>query len=143
MLQSRSWSVGSSICQSINQPTRAIMADEAQTAETVVEKVSQVLTDFVNKTVGDSQNVTAKEPATPEGQVIDYACFVGPNLLKFCCLLKLNCHVFKLKTGFSCCIFFQAVAYVSLVLMAVLPIFYGSFRSVKYQDKQKVRRIHL
>lgn len=31
----------------------------------------------------------------------------------------------------------RTVAYVSLVVMAVLPIFYGSFRSIKYHQKQK------
>lgn len=31
------------------------------------------------------------------------------------------------------------VAYSSLVLMALLPIFFGSFRSVKYLIEQKVR----
>nr|XP_039270897.1 minor histocompatibility antigen H13-like [Styela clava] len=73
------------------------MADESQTADTLTEKATEILTNFVNETVGE-QNVTKKEPSTPEG---------------------------------------QAVAYISLVLMACLPIFYGSLRSVKYQDKQK------
>ncbi|XP_063701691.1 minor histocompatibility antigen H13 [Culicoides brevitarsis] len=31
----------------------------------------------------------------------------------------------------------MAVAYISLVTMALLPIFFGSYRSVKYQTKQK------
>lgn len=31
----------------------------------------------------------------------------------------------------------RTVAYVSLVVMAVLPIFYGSFRSIKFHQKQK------
>lgn len=31
-----------------------------------------------------------------------------------------------------------AIAYLSLVVMAVLPIFFGSFRSVKYLKEQKV-----
>lgn len=38
-------------------------------SETVAEKVSQVLTDFVNETIGEKENITAKEPSTPEGQV--------------------------------------------------------------------------
>lgn len=74
------------------------MADEAKSAETLADKATEILNNFVNETVGDSQNVTAKEPATPEG---------------------------------------QAIAYFSLVMMALLPIFYGSFRSVKHQVKQK------
>ena len=32
----------------------------------------------------------------------------------------------------------MAVAYGSLVIMALLPIFYGSFRSVSYHKAQKV-----
>ena len=32
----------------------------------------------------------------------------------------------------------MAVAYGSLVLMALLPIFYGSFRSVRYHKEQQV-----
>ena len=32
----------------------------------------------------------------------------------------------------------MAVAYGSLVVMALLPIFFGSFRSVRYQKEQKV-----
>lgn len=31
-----------------------------------------------------------------------------------------------------------AIAYLSLVIMAILPIFFGSFRSVKYLNEQKV-----
>lgn len=31
-----------------------------------------------------------------------------------------------------------AIAYGSIVVMAVLPIFFGAFRSVKHQKKQKV-----
>jgi hypothetical protein len=31
-----------------------------------------------------------------------------------------------------------AIAYLSLVIMAILPIFFGSFRSVKYLKEQKV-----
>lgn len=31
-----------------------------------------------------------------------------------------------------------AIAYLSLVIMATLPIFFGSFRSVKYLKEQKV-----
>lgn len=31
-----------------------------------------------------------------------------------------------------------AIAYLSLVVMAILPIFFGSFRSVKYLREQKV-----
>lgn len=31
-----------------------------------------------------------------------------------------------------------AVAYLSLVVMAILPIFFGSYRSVKYLKEQKV-----
>lgn len=31
-----------------------------------------------------------------------------------------------------------AIAYLSLVVMAILPIFFGSFRSVKYLNDQKV-----
>lgn len=31
-----------------------------------------------------------------------------------------------------------AIAYLSLVIMATLPIFFGSFRSVKYLTEQKV-----
>lgn len=31
-----------------------------------------------------------------------------------------------------------AIAYFSLVVMAILPIFLGSFRSVKYLNEQKV-----
>lgn len=31
-----------------------------------------------------------------------------------------------------------AIAYLSLVIMAILPIFFGSFRSVKYLNDQKV-----
>ncbi len=33
----------------------------------------------------------------------------------------------------------MAVAYGSLVFMALLPIFFGSFRSVRYHREQKVR----
>ena len=33
----------------------------------------------------------------------------------------------------------MAVAYTSLLVMALLPIFFGSYRSVKYQKEQKVR----
>jgi minor histocompatibility antigen H13 len=33
-----------------------------------------------------------------------------------------------------------AVAYGSLVVMALLPIFFGAFRSVKHHKEQKVRR---
>lgn len=37
-----------------------------------------------------------------------------------------------------------AIAYLSLVIMAILPIFFGSFRSVKYLKEQKVSNsIHL
>lgn len=32
----------------------------------------------------------------------------------------------------------MAVAYGSLVVMALLPIFFGSFRSVKHHNEQKV-----
>ena len=32
----------------------------------------------------------------------------------------------------------MAVAYCSLLVMALLPIFFGSFRSVKYHKEQKV-----
>ena len=32
----------------------------------------------------------------------------------------------------------MAVAYGSLVIMAMLPIFFGAFRSVKYHREQKV-----
>lgn len=32
----------------------------------------------------------------------------------------------------------MAVAYGSLLIMALLPIFFGSFRSVRYQAEQKV-----
>ena len=35
----------------------------------------------------------------------------------------------------------MAIAYGSLVLMALLPIFFGAFRSVKYQKEQKVNKI--
>lgn len=31
-----------------------------------------------------------------------------------------------------------AIAYASLVIMAILPIFFGAFRSVKYLKEQKV-----
>lgn len=31
-----------------------------------------------------------------------------------------------------------AIAYLSLVIMAILPIFFGAFRSVKYLKEQKV-----
>lgn len=34
-----------------------------------------------------------------------------------------------------------AIAYLSLVIMAVLPIFFGAFRSVKYLKEQKVSLI--
>lgn len=34
-----------------------------------------------------------------------------------------------------------AIAYFSLVVMAILPIFFGSFRSVKYLKEQKVGTI--
>lgn len=34
-----------------------------------------------------------------------------------------------------------AIAYLSLVVMAILPIFFGSFRSVKYLKEQKVNKI--
>lgn len=34
-----------------------------------------------------------------------------------------------------------AIAYLSLVIMAILPIFFGSFRSVKYLKEQKVSPI--
>lgn len=39
----------------------------------------------------------------------------------------------------------MAIAYGSLVLMAVLPIFFGAFRSVKYHKEQKVmkHRMHM
>lgn len=33
----------------------------------------------------------------------------------------------------------MAVAYGSLILMAVLPIFYGSYKSVSFHKEQKVR----
>lgn len=33
----------------------------------------------------------------------------------------------------------MAVAYASLLVMAILPIFFGAFRSVKYQNEQKVK----
>ena len=33
----------------------------------------------------------------------------------------------------------MAVAYGSLVIMALLPIFFGSYRSVKYHKEQKVK----
>ena len=33
----------------------------------------------------------------------------------------------------------MAVAYGSLVIMALVPIFFGSFRSVRYHREQKVR----
>lgn len=33
-----------------------------------------------------------------------------------------------------------AIAYLSLVVMAILPIFFGSFRSVKYLNEQKVSK---
>lgn len=33
----------------------------------------------------------------------------------------------------------MAVAYGSLVIMALIPIFFGSFRSVKHHKEQKVR----
>lgn len=33
-----------------------------------------------------------------------------------------------------------AIAYLSLVVMAILPIFFGSFRSVKYLKEQKVSK---
>lgn len=33
----------------------------------------------------------------------------------------------------------MALAYGSLVVMALIPIFFGSFRSVKHQQQQKVR----
>lgn len=34
----------------------------------------------------------------------------------------------------------MAVAYGSLLVMAMLPIFFGAFRSVRYQKEQKVNR---
>lgn len=34
-----------------------------------------------------------------------------------------------------------AIAYLSLVIMAILPIFFGSFRSVKYLKEQKVSKL--
>ena len=34
------------------------------------------------------------------------------------------------------------VAYTSLVVMALLPIWYGSFKSVLFNKKQKVKNIH-
>lgn len=37
----------------------------------------------------------------------------------------------------------MALAYGSLVLMALIPIFFGSFRSVKHQADQKVRENNL
>lgn len=36
----------------------------------------------------------------------------------------------------------MAIAYASLVIMAVLPIFFGSYRSVKHHKEQQVRLIH-
>ena len=37
----------------------------------------------------------------------------------------------------------MAVAYGSLLIMALLPIFFGSYRSVKYQAEQKVESKNL
>lgn len=37
----------------------------------------------------------------------------------------------------------MAVAYSSLVIMALLPIFFGSFRSVKHHKKQAVSYIYV
>ena len=37
----------------------------------------------------------------------------------------------------------MAVAYTSLLLMALVPIFFGSFRSIKHQKLQKVRNLML
>jgi len=37
----------------------------------------------------------------------------------------------------------MAVAYGSLVIMALVPIFFGSFRSVRYHREQKVSRVLL
>ena len=34
----------------------------------------------------------------------------------------------------------MAIAYGSLVIMALLPIFFGAFRSVKYHKEQRVRK---
>ena len=45
------------------------MSEEVKAAETLADKASEILTNFVNETVGDT-NATVKEPATPEGQVI-------------------------------------------------------------------------
>lgn len=36
-----------------------------------------------------------------------------------------------------------AIAYLSIVIMAILPIFFGSFRSVKYLKEQKVSIIYV
>lgn len=33
----------------------------------------------------------------------------------------------------------MALAYGSLVIMAIIPIFFGAFRSVKFQKEQKVK----
>lgn len=37
----------------------------------------------------------------------------------------------------------MAIAYASLVIMAILPIFFGSYRSVKHHKEQQVRPIYL
>ena len=37
----------------------------------------------------------------------------------------------------------MAVAYGSLLIMALLPIFFGSYRSVRYQAEQKVCSFHV
>ena len=35
----------------------------------------------------------------------------------------------------------MAIAYGSLVIMALLPIFFGSYRSVRYHKEQKVKHV--
>lgn len=37
----------------------------------------------------------------------------------------------------------MAVAYASLIVMAVVPIFFGSYRSVKHHKEQQVRHVYI
>lgn len=88
--------------------------------------MEEVVTEAVNQVVENITDATNKIPAEKsiEGRKI---CLIIQLLAKDEFSIKFACF-----TGMT-------IAYSSLVIMAMLPIFFGSKRSVNHQKEQKVR----